>query len=212
MRAVVFGVHGFAGSAIATELLDRGHDVVGVTRRSSDRLSPVAEVTVGSIFDSATVATVSAGADWVVISVDAVASDGSRLVDAVPGLLDEALRGGARLGFVGGTGGLFTSAGDSLVMDEPWFPSAVRPTSIAHLEVLDALRASEGVEWFQICPSGKFGAQFPGQRTGTFRVGDERILVPAHGEAAISGADFAIAVAHEFERPRHRNQRFTVGY
>jgi hypothetical protein len=147
-----------------------------------------------------------------VIAVDSVASDGSRLVDAIPGLLHAARRGGARLGFVGGTGSLFTVSGDSLVMDEPWFPAAIRPTSVAHLEVLDALRAAEDVDWFQICPSGKFGAQFPGERTGTFRVGDERILVPAGGEAAISGADFAVAVADEFEHPTHHNQRFTVGY
>ncbi|HTN54887.1 MAG TPA: NAD-dependent epimerase, partial [Microbacterium sp.] len=28
----------------------------------------------------------------------------------------------------------------------------------------------------------------------------------------ISGADFAIAVVDEIERPRHRRGRFTVGY
>jgi putative NADH-flavin reductase len=212
MRAVVFGVHGFAGSAIAAELLDRGHDVVGVTRRESDRISPVAQVIVGSIFDPGTVERATAGADWIVIAVDSVAADGAELADAVPVLIEAARRGGARLGFVGGTGGLLTGSGDSLVMDEPWFPPAIRPTSVAHLDVFDALRGTDGVEWFQICPSGKFGAQFPGERTGAFRVGEERILVPSDGEAAISGADFAIAVADELEHPSHHNQRLTVGY
>jgi putative NADH-flavin reductase len=97
-------------------------------------------------------------------------------------------------------------------MDEPWFPEATRPTSIAHLEVFHALRASSGGQWFQINPSGRFGAQFPGERTGAYRVGGERMLVPENGPPSISGADFAIAVVDEFEHPVHHNVRFTVGY
>jgi putative NADH-flavin reductase len=210
----VFGVHGFAGSAITRELVARGHRVSGVTRSKSDRKVPrdVDDVRVGSVFDDVTVDQASGNADWIVVALSSRFEDGSTLAEAVPRLVNAAIRNGARIGFVGGSGGLLTATGDSLVMDEPWFPEATRPTSVAHIEVFEALRASTGTDWFQINPSGRFGAQFPGERTGVFRIGGDRLLVPENGPPAISGADFATAMVDEFERPAHHNERFTVGY
>jgi putative NADH-flavin reductase len=40
----------------------------------------------------------------------------------------------------------------------------------------------------------------------------ERLLVNAKGESKISFEDYAIALVHELETPRHSRQRFTVGY
>jgi putative NADH-flavin reductase len=85
MRAAIFGIHGFAGSAIARELRDRGHTVSGITRTASDRSAPEGvAVRVGSILDSATVDDVSAHADWIVVAVSALLDGGSSLADAVP--------------------------------------------------------------------------------------------------------------------------------
>ncbi len=122
MKSTVFGVEGFAGSAIAAELLSRGHDVRGLTRTLSDRPSPVADSIVGSIVDASIRHEATTVADWIIVAVDAVAGDGSALADAVPALARISRDNHARLGFVGGTGALLTASRDSLVMDEPWFP------------------------------------------------------------------------------------------
>jgi len=52
----------------------------------------------------------------------------------------------------------------------------------------------------------------PGERTGKFRLGMDRLLVGANGESKISFEDYAIALVDELETPRYSRQRFTVGY
>lgn len=50
------------------------------------------------------------------------------------------------------------------------------------------------------------------ERTGSYRVGEEQVLVNDKGESAISMEDYAVALIDEAENPRHTSRRFTVGY
>ena len=50
----------------------------------------------------------------------------------------------------------------------------------------------------------------PGERTGTYRVGGEELLMAGDRPAGISVADLAVAIVDEIERPRHVRARFTV--
>jgi putative NADH-flavin reductase len=52
----------------------------------------------------------------------------------------------------------------------------------------------------------------PGERTGTFRLGTDQLLVDAAGDSRISVQDFALAMIDELEQPAHSRRRFTVGY
>jgi uncharacterized protein len=52
----------------------------------------------------------------------------------------------------------------------------------------------------------------PGERTGKFRLGTDRLLVGSGGESKISMEDYAIALVDELETPRHSRQWFTAGY
>jgi putative NADH-flavin reductase len=52
----------------------------------------------------------------------------------------------------------------------------------------------------------------PGERTGKFRLGTDRLLVDSNGESKISMEDYAIAFVDELETSRRSRQRFTVGY
>ena len=58
-------------------------------------------------------------------------------------------------------------------------------------------------------PSAEF---VPGERTGSFRLGGDRLLTDTDGRSWISMEDFAIALVDELETPRHSRQRFTIGY
>jgi Putative NADH-flavin reductase len=60
-----------------------------------------------------------------------------------------------------------------------------------------------------VSPSAEF---VEGERTGTFRVGKDDLLVSSEGRSWITFADYAIAMIDEVEAPKHSRQRFTVGY
>jgi hypothetical protein len=51
-----------------------------------------------------------------------------------------------------------------------------------------------------------------GERTGTFRLGGDQLLVGPDGKSEISVQDYAVAMIDELEHPRHIRKRFTVGY
>jgi putative NADH-flavin reductase len=71
------------------------------------------------------------------------------------------------------------------------------------------LRTVDDLEWTMLCPSAYF---WPGDRTGTFRLGGDDLLTGYDGKSRISYDDFSIAMLDEIETPAHVRQRFTVGY
>jgi putative NADH-flavin reductase len=113
-----------------------------------------------------------------------------------------------RLLVVGGAGTLEVAPGVQL-LDTPNFPEAYKAEALGGREFLKVLRAEQELEWTFLCPSAEFA---PGQRTGKFRLGKDRLLTLPNGESKISMEDFAIAFIDELEYPKHVRERFTVGY
>jgi putative NADH-flavin reductase len=72
--------------------------------------------------------------------------------------------------------------------------------------------AANDLDWLFISPAGSYGAWAAGERTGDYRVGDEIALFDEHGESAISGADFALAVVDQIESPAHHRSHVSVAY
>ncbi|MHA7219203.1 NAD(P)-dependent oxidoreductase [Arthrobacter sp. MDT1-48-3] len=214
-KVIVFGATGYAGSNITTELVSRGHDVQGVARRSPDTAPEGVSFSTGSLHDAETVRTAVTGADVIVVSLPASATEdgGPRLLDSIPAVIDAAIAAGARLGVVGGAGSLNAYDGGPKVMDLEVFPADFRPEAQNHADVLEALReAPADLDWFYLSPAGGFGAWAPGERTGTFRLGGDVLLSDENHQSNISGADYAIAFVDEIEQPKHSRQRFSVAY
>jgi putative NADH-flavin reductase len=212
-KVVIFGITGYAGTHIANELLERGHEVVGVARNPADATPREnLELKAGSVYDSEFVAKTVQGADAVVIATRPMQADGLELAKAVAPLLTAAEEAGARVGVVGGAASLYVAEGGPLVIDAG-FPEDYRAEAEAHARMLDALRnADTTVSWFYVSPPGNFGSHNPGTKTGTFRLGTDILLVTEDGRTEISGADFATAFADEIEKPAHHQARFTLGY
>jgi putative NADH-flavin reductase len=213
MKVILFGTTGFVGGAIARELIARGHEVVGVARAVSTAAPDGVTVVEGSIHDRDFVRGVADGADAIAVAIPARAIDGKALQDAVPMLLDVAADRGLRLGIVGGAGGLKVAPGGPRLVDTPEFPELYKSESLAAIGSFETLLASNSnVDWFYLSPAAGFGSHSPGEATGSYRVGDNELVVGADGKSYISGADFAKAFIDEFETPAHHQQRFTVGY
>lgn len=203
MRIAIIGATGNAGSRIAAELLNRGHQVTGIARHP-EKMQASGGLTLqkGDVKDEAGMAKLLAGHDAAIHSVRFLDTDVRAAVGAVR------KSGVKRFLVVGGAGSLEVAPGSALV-DTPTFPPAYKPEASAGRDFLNTLKTEQGLDWTFLSPSVIFS---PGERTGKFRVGKDQVLTGADGQSKISMEDYAIALADEIERPQHRRERFTVGY
>ncbi|RNB56164.1 NAD(P)-dependent oxidoreductase [Brevibacillus gelatini] len=208
MKIAIVGASGKAGKLIMKEALERGHEVTAIVRDASKIDEPKAAVVEKDIF-ALTAADVK-DFDAVVNAFGAPFGQEHLHVEAGNVLID-AMKGApaTRLLVVGGAGSLFVDeAKTTRVMETPDFPEMYLATAQKQGENLRILQATEGIQWTFISPSAFFDPA--GERTGTYQLGKDHLLVNSNGQSYVSYADYAIAVLDEIENPQHLNQRFTV--
>lgn len=202
MKIAIMGATGNAGQRLVAEALSRGHSVTAISRHAGDQ-APREGVTWVSadINDTDDMAAKVKGHDAAILSMPFKELDGEA-VFAV------ARKSGVRLLVVGGAASLNTEDGQVLI-DTPGFPDFIKVEAEPARQFLNKLKAGVDFEWTFLSPAMFFG---PGERTGTFRLGEETLLTAPDGKSSISYEDFAIAMIDEIETPKHKNMRFTVGY
>ncbi|MFC7258815.1 NAD(P)-dependent oxidoreductase [Streptomyces lutosisoli] len=212
MKLVLFGATGMVGSRIVTEASARGHQVVAVSRSGQSPI-PGVTATAADASDPAKVAELAAGAD-AVASACVPPRDGSDPREpflAINRSLVEGVRqaGVRRLLVVGGAGSLEVAPGQAVV-DQPGFPEAYLLEALAHRDALAYYRTvDDGLDWTYVSPAAEIA---PGERTGTFRIGGDRMLTDDHGNSRISAEDYAIAFVDELEKDAHPRARMSVAY
>ncbi|MGV2865674.1 NAD(P)-dependent oxidoreductase [Achromobacter sp. AGC39] len=203
MKIALIGITGRVGSRVADELLKRGHQVTGIARNPADvNVQPGLTVQQGDATDPATLTPLLTGHDAVVSATRFVSTDAKPLIAAVKNA------GVPRLLVVGGAGSLLVAPG-TLLIDTPEFPDAYKPEARAGVVFLDTLRQEKVLNWTFLSPSAMFE---PGERTGSFRLGEDHLLADDEGKSWISMEDYAIALADEIETSQHARRRYTVGY
>ncbi|WP_406415713.1 NAD(P)-dependent oxidoreductase [Streptomyces sp. NBC_00842] len=211
MRIVLFGATGMVGSRIAAEATQRGHRLTAVSRSGQSPL-PGVSAAAADASDPAKVAALVAGAD-AVASACVPPRDGSEPKEPFLALnrsLAQGMReaGVRRLVVVGGAGSLEVAPGQELC-DLPTFPEAVLPEALAHRAVLEYYRTLDDLDWTYVSPAAEIA---PGERTGRFRVDDDRLLTDANGNSRISAEDYAMAFLDELEQGTHVRARMSVAY
>jgi putative NADH-flavin reductase len=201
-RIALIGATGNVGTRILNELVSRNHQVTAIVRDPS-KVPAHAGVTAarGDAADPAGLADVLKGHDAVVSALRFLDTDPQALIGAVRA------SGVKRYLVVGGAGSLFVAPGRRLI-DQPDFPAAYKDEASKGADFLDVLRGVSDLDWTFISPSALF---VPGERTGTFRLAKDELLVSEKG-STISYEDYAIALVDEIEKPAHVRERFTVGY
>ncbi len=203
MKIAVIGATGNAGSRIVTELLSRGHQVLGIARHPEKmQPSPGLTLTQGDVKDETGLAKLLTGQEAAIHSVRFLDTNAQSAIGAAK------KSGIKRFLVVGGAGSLEVAPGSALV-DTPNFPPAYKPEASGGRDFLNTLKSQRELDWTYLSPSVFFG---PGERTGKFRLGKDQVLTGADGQSKISMEDYAIALADEIENPKHSRQRFTVGY
>jgi len=202
MSITLIGASGNAGSRILKELTDRGHHVTAITRHP-EKVAKLPNVTSiqGDVFNKDALVSLLKGSDIVISAVHFTASDPRILIDAVKAA------GVKRYLVVGGAGSLEVAPGVKL-FNTPEFPEAYKPEATKGGAFLDQLREEKELDWTFLSPSSMF---ISGERTGKFRLGGDQLLTSEKG-SSISFEDYAVALVDEIEKPKHRRQRFTVGY
>ena len=202
MKVAVIGGTGRAGGRIVEELARRGHQVTAIARHP-DKAPKLPGVTAKGVdvHDAKAMTEALKGHD--------VAVSALRFLDAEPAEVISVVKaaGVPRYLVVGGASSLL--AGGQRLFDSPHFPAEYKPEASAGIAFLDALKAEPELDWTYLSPSMIFDGD---ERTGKFRLGGDELLTPAEGMSRITFPDFAIAMVDEIETPKHRRQRFTVGY
>jgi putative NADH-flavin reductase len=203
MKIAIVGATGNVGRRLVAEALQRGHHVTAIARDTSAlAASPQLQAVDADAQVPEVLAAALAGHDAVISSV------AFRMVKPEP-LIDAVRRSGvARYLVVGGAGSLEVAPGVALV-ETPGFPPPYKEEAQAGKAFLDVLRGVRDLEWTMLSPSALFVA---GERSGSFRLGDDALLTAADGKSWISYEDYAVAMLDEIETPRHVRRRFTVGY
>jgi putative NADH-flavin reductase len=212
LHLALIGASGFIGSALRNEALSRGHRVTAlVTQPSKLAAQSGLVVQKADVTDSDALARQLQGFDAVLtaFSGHAQANTFDYYLAGFKSILTAAGQAGVkRLLVVGGAGSLEVAPGVQ-ALDTPQFPEAYKATAEGARQALLLLRAEPSLNWTMLSPSAVIE---PGQRTGNFRLGGEKMLFDAQGKSHISVEDYAVALIDELEKPAHQRQRFTVGY
>jgi putative NADH-flavin reductase len=199
----IIGATGRAGSQLLEEALRRGHSVTAIARDTS-KIGQRAGVVTRNVdaLDASALQAAIEGHDAVISAAHFATLPASAVIGPVK------KAGVKRLLVVGGAGSLLLPDG-TRVIDSEGFPEAYKAEASAGAEFLANLREERDLDWSFLSPSAEF---VEGEWTGTFRLGQDDLLVSSEGRSWITFADYAIAMLDELEAPKHSRQRFTVGY
>lgn len=209
MKLSIVGASGFIGGALLSEALERGHEVVAIVRHPEKITTTHPKLTVkqGDVSDAGQLAELVKGSAAVISSFSAHDTPG--YLKLIQGLADGARKAGIkRVLVVSGAGSLEIAPGKQL-LDTPEFPAEWKEGASATREGFYWLKQQNDLDWTVFSPAAYI---FPGERTGTFRLGKDALVTDAEGNSRISNKDYAVAMIDEVEQNKHVKSRFTAAY
>ncbi len=213
MRITVFGAAGSAGSKIVTEAIFRGHEVTAVVRSETrfDQLPNSVTKRQGDASSIEDVITLSEGQDLVIAATRPPEGKERELITISQSLLTGVAQTQARLIAVGGAGSLkVADKKNTLVVDDTRYVSpAWRDIAVACVDQYNLYKANSDTQWSYLSPPAML---LPGERSATFRLGKDELLVDQQGRSRISYEDLAVALIDEAEQNNFPQQRFTLAY
>ena len=214
-KIALIGASGFIGSAILKESLERGHSVIAIVRHPEKikLANPNLKIVTGDVLNEDSFFELIQGADVVISAYNpgwtnpAISTDTTTAYKSIVSGVKKAKI--SRLLIVGGAGSLLISP-DKRLMDTGIISETYMPAVKSLADVLYGLQNEEkDLDWVFFSPAGNIA---PGEKTGTFRLGKDHLIVDEKRESNISVEDYAVAMLDEVEKPQHHRERFTIGY
>lgn len=214
-KFAVIGATGYVGSAVVAELASRGHQVVAFAR-NVDKVAQADNVQAVQVdVLSPDFAKQLQGFDAVVSAFKVSYPSANFRQDYLTGanaILEAAKTASVPyLLAVGGAGSLFV-APDVQLVDTPAFPQEIHELADTVRVFANDLLDRRDVNWAFISPPALLGVTggYSEERTGSYRLGEDDVLMNGDVPAGISVADLAIAIADDVENKAHLFKRFTV--
>lgn len=206
MKIAVVCANGKAGRLIVKEAVDRGLDVTAIAR--GENKTSASKFLSKDLFDLTRDdvkefdVVIDAFGAWSEDTLPLHSTSLAKLCDIVCG-------SNTRLLVVGGAGSLYVdSEHTTCVSDGSDFPDVFKPLATAMAKALNELRQRLDVKWTYISPAGDFQAD--GERTGSYILGGEELVLNSKGQSVISYADYAIAMVDEAVNANHIQERISV--
>lgn len=210
----LIGASGFVGTAIKNEALSRGYRVNALVRNTDkvEQNDKVKAIEVDVMNEDALVSLLQ-GQTAIISAYNPGWNN--------PNIYDDLLKGYTtimraakkaelkRILIVGGAATLFVKP-NVTVLDAGFIPTEIMAgvKSLADFYT-EHLLYEKNIDWVFFSPAGNLA---PGERTGTYRLGKDELIVDVNGQSAISVEDYAKAMLDEFENQNHHTERFTIGY
>lgn len=213
MKIVILGANGQVGKVLAQEALDRGHTVIGVTRRSRPKVledSRAVHVQ-GDARNAGLLQSIAASADVVVDALRPPEGQESEHVDGTMAVCRACTSMGIRLVVSGGAGSLRLSDAEDApqVIDTEYVQDAWRDIAQASTDqYAELLAKNPDGDWTYVAPPAMLA---DGEKRGKIRKGTDTLVVDAEGQSLLTWPDFCDLIMDEVEQPSgHR--RITGGY
>ncbi|MEQ4642127.1 NAD(P)H-binding protein [Providencia rettgeri] len=213
MKISIIGATGFVGRALVAEALLRHHQVTAISRHSNQLSQHAHLITAaGDITDIPWLTSRLKGQDVIISAFNGGWQNPNLYQDTVAGNLAilHAVQKSMvkRFIVVGGAGSLKTTAGIDLI-DSPDFPAEIKPGAQAMREFKNQLQSIDSLDWTYVSPAAMLEE---GERTETFRLGGNQLLMNGNTPAKISVEDFAVAILDEVNNSQFIRQQFTAAY
>ncbi|MDK7757277.1 NAD(P)-dependent oxidoreductase [Providencia rettgeri] len=213
MKISIIGATGFVGRALVAEALLRHHQVTAISRHSNQLSQHAHLITAaGDITDIPWLTSRLKGQDVVISAFNGGWQNPNLYQDTVAGNLAilHAVQKSMvkRFIVVGGAGSLKTTAGIDLI-DSPDFPAEIKSGAQAMREFKNQLQSIDSLDWTYVSPAAMLEE---GERTETFRLGGNQLLMNGNTPAKISVEDFAVAILDEVNNSQFIRQQFTAAY
>ena len=217
MKIALIGASGFVGTAVLTELLNRGHEVIAIVRNPENIKAdnPLLTVKTGNVLNASEVSDLVKGTDAVISTYNPGWTNPHIYSEFLAGSL--AIQTGVRNSgvkrvlFVGGAGSLEVAPGLQLI-DTPKFPEEYKPGAEAARDYLNILKKETELDWTFLSPAIEMHPGTSGVRTGVYRTALDNPVFDANGRSILSVEDLAVVIVDEIEHPKFVKQRFTAAY
>lgn len=215
MKIVVIGATGFVGQSITKELVDRNHDVLGISKQI--KTSEMDNLTYLSldVNDVEELAKSLKGYDVVVSAFSSGWTNPNMHEDFITGStsIQKAviLSGVGRYIVIGGAGSLYVAENIQAV-DTAEFPEMYKPVALAARAYLNLLKEETELNWVYFSPALEMHPGIIVGRTGTYRHKALNPIFDENGRSSISVEDVAVVIADEIESPKYSKTIFTAAY
>lgn len=215
MKAVVIGATGFVGTQIVKELVNRGIETTGVSRKEVTSNQDKLNYQAVDVNDVAALTAVLKAHDVVINAYGSGWTNPNIYNDFLAGskAIQQAVKqaGIKRFIVIGGAGSLYLPDGTQLVdtfpKDNPFVPGA-----LAARDYFNILKQEQELDWAFFSPAMDMHPGITNGRTGKYRLGTDYPVTDEHGKNVLSVEDLAVVIADEVEHPKHHQQRFTAAY